>query len=412
MSSGFFPLSLVTQDAERQPTEPQCGECGLWKTCKSPKMKPTGKGRKGILIVAEAPGKDEDDRGVQLVGNSGRELEKVLRRHGIDLRNDCTLTNALICRPPDNKIPEGKVAKHVAHCRPNLIKTIEEVQPELIIPLGGTAVESLIGWLWGESTDGILRWAGYRIPSQRLNAWICPAFHPAYLLHAKDPVLDLIFERHVAAAAEKAGEGRPWRAVPDYASEVAIHTNTAAAASVINHWMDKSVRRVAFDFETTTLKPDGKHAQIYTCSVCFDGKSTIAFPWHGPVVEAMKRLLANPKITKIASNAKFEDRWTRAKLGVEVRGWASGSDTMLTAHAVENADRTRKISSVKFQAFAHLGQPRWDRHVEPYLKSPKGSGNAPNRIKECDLQQLLVYNGLDSLLEYKVRKVQKRLMGG
>src|ERR1700722_2808000 len=55
MSEGFFSLSTISSKAP-PPLLPRCGACGLWKSCKSPKMKWSGKGKKKILLVGEAPG--------------------------------------------------------------------------------------------------------------------------------------------------------------------------------------------------------------------------------------------------------------------------------------------------------------------------------------------------------------------
>jgi len=54
--------------------------------------------------------------------------------------------------------------------------------------------------------------------------------------------------------------------------------------------------------------------------------------------------------------------------------------------------------------------PEYNSHIEPYLKSD-GGGNAPNRVREVKLDQLLLYNGLDALLEYEVAISQAAEMG-
>jgi uracil-DNA glycosylase len=66
--SGFFKgseLKLVKAPSARVP---QCGVCGLWRGCKTPKMEVSGKGKRRILIVGEAPGADEDTQGKPFVG--------------------------------------------------------------------------------------------------------------------------------------------------------------------------------------------------------------------------------------------------------------------------------------------------------------------------------------------------------
>lgn len=399
MSKGFFrSLALPTYTAPVS-LIPKCGECGLYQKCKSPKMPPSGKGRKKILILGEAPGATEDQQGIQFVGDSGQLLERTLRKVGIDMRRDCYITNIAICRPPNNKLDE----RVINYCRPNLIQTIKELQPEIIIPLGASAVKSLIGWLWKEDVKGIGRWVGWQIPSQQLNAWITPTWHPSFLLRSEETkggteVLELLFERHLQAAV--ALEGRPWKVVPDYASKVKILMDVDEAAVKIREFLKAKV--IAFDYETTSLKPDGSHAEIVCCSIS-DGKTTIAYPWHGKTERATKELLLSD-VGKVASNMKFEHRFSLAKLGVEVRNWKW--DTMIAAHVIDNR---KAITSIKFQSFVLLGMPSYDNDVKPYLKS-KGS-NLPNKVRQASLPKLLLYCGLDSLLEIKVAKIQAKLMG-
>lgn len=390
MPANFFgvaELPVVTRVA----SETQCEKCKLYKGCLSPKMPASGRGRRKILILAEAPGAEEDQSGIQLVGNSGRELAKHLADVGIDLRRDCVLENALMCRPPDNKIPNGRV---VEYCRPHVLKTIRQEEPEVIIPLGATAVESLLRYTWkDEDIGGIGRWAGYRIPDQKLNAWVCPTFHPAHVLRAKEPIYGQLFRQHLAAAADL--KGRPWKEVPDYRKQVEVITSPDKAARRLAQIGNGDC--IAFDFETNMLKPDSPGARIVCCSVCVNGKETFAFPWHGRAITAAKLVFINRHVRKVGWNVKFETRWCR-RFGITVRGWVW--DGMLAAHALHCGGKGRPVTGLKFQAYVHLGCPDYDSQISPYLKSVKAGGNEPNRIDQVDLDSLLLYCGMDSLLEY------------
>lgn len=401
MPSGFFPAAAVGTRPPPPSTTPRCSTCGLHRTCNSPKMPVTGQGKYGVLVVAEAPGETEDDKGVQLVGKSGQKLRQVLRQFDIDLDKHCWKTNAVICRPPDTPTDE-----QVECCRPNIIRTIEELKPHCIILLGAVAVKSVISPLWrrGEDPGGIGRWVGWQIPSQELNTWICPTYHPSYVLRSsKEPVVELLFARHLEAAFHVQLKGCPWPdGVPDYAKRVEVIYEPDRAAS----WLRKikSGSRAAFDYETNMLKPDGTDARIISCAVCWEGKRTIAFPWHGDAVVAMVELLLDPTIEKWGANIKFEQRWTRALLGRNVRNW--GWDTMLAAHVL---DHRPGVTSLDFQAFVQLGQKPWGDEIAPYFKSERS--NAPNRIKEVDLGSLLRYNGLDALTTWKLAVKQRELLG-
>lgn len=398
--TGLFPRTEILC-REPQPLIPMCGACGLFKNCKSPKMLPSGQGKQKVLLCAEAPGKDEDAEGIQLVGKAGKFLERMLSKIGVDMRWDCWLTNALICRPENNTISDPRM---IDYCRPNLLKTIREKQPDVVILFGMPAVKSLIGHVWKDDIgDRLGRWTGWKIPCMEPNTWICPTWHPSYLVRENNPVLDRDCERHLTAAFEL--KGKPWATVPDYQSHVEVITDSDEAGRRIRAWLGRKPVVSAFDYETTTLKPDSDKAKIVSCSICFGGQETIAYPWHGAAIEATKDFLVSD-FPKIASNMKFEQRWSMAKLGIRPRRWRW--DTMLCAHAL---DSRPGISSIKFQAFVQLGVPAWDDKIAPYLESKGDSGNSPNRIKEVDLKTLLLYNGLDSLLEFLVAEIQAKVMG-
>lgn len=395
MFKGFFTSSQKAALGRTSlPLIPRCGACGLYEYCESPKMPVSGRGKERILILGEAPGEDEDRQGKQFVGKTGRLLERTLRQLGIDMRKDCWLTNSLICRPPNNKTPTDK---QLTYCRPNLTKTLEELKPRMVLTFGAPAIKSLLMSIWKEKKVGAMtRWAGWTIPCQKPNMWICPQYHPSFIarLEEKNPAALLIWKRQLKKALEC--EGKPWEAAPDFASIVKVIQDTHQAADYILKFRKNKIP-IAFDYETNMLKPDYPEAEIVCCSVS-DGATTIAFPWHGEAVKEMSILLKS-KVPKIGANIKFEQRWTSRILGHGVNNWIW--DDMNNAHVL---DFRSGITSVKFQAFVRFGAPDYNSHIEPYLKKKKGS--RVNRIRELDLHDLLLYAGLDSLYEFMICKDQ------
>jgi len=407
---GFFQSSVITSK-KPESLLPQCGICGIFKSCKSPKMPVTGEGRKGILIVGEAPGETEDDQNVQFIGPAGQELRKPLRALGIDLDRDCWKTNALICRPTkkdDNGYIKNRppTDKEIGYCRPNLQNTIRKLNPRVIITLGLYATQSVIDPLWSDGVgQQITKWVGWKIPSQKINTWICPTYHPSYILRSKDQpngkVIKLWFERHLKAAVEL--EDRPWKEIPDYASQIKVTATPWKVARWLRELIHKG-KAISFDLETNCLKPDSDDAEIVCCAVCWNGVKTVAYPWVGEVIEATKELLVSD-VPKIGYNVKFESRWIKTKLGIDVNNWVW--DGMLSAHHLDNR---RGITSAKYQAFVRLGVPLWNEHIEPFLKSTDDSGI--NRIREIPMRDLLVYCGTDSLVEFLIANIQKKEMLG
>ena len=396
MTSLFSPSIFSKQfDAARSP---RCGACGLKMKCKSPCMPVTGDGERKILVVAEAPGETEDEKGVQLIGRAGQKLRKILRGMRIDLDSDCWKTNAVICRSVGAPTKEQILA-----CRPNLLKTIRKLKPETIIPMGGVAVSSLIGWLWKEDVGEVSRWVGWKIPCQKLNAWICPTYHPSYVARTENdnrlgPVVEIWFRKHLKDALKL--KGRPWKHLPEYAKMVRMVWEVEDVPRIVRDLIRDDLP-TAFDFETNMLKPDGEKADIVTCALSNGGR-TIAYPMHGPAIPATWEFLRSP-LPKIASNLKFEDRWCRAILKTPVRNW--WHDTMVCAHVLDNR---KGITGLKFQSFVLLGQEAYDDSVAPYLKSP--GSNVPNRIRKAGIGDVLKYNGMDALVTVKVAEIQRKEM--
>ena len=376
---------------------PKCGSCGLLKRCQTPKMPVSGKGRRGILIVGEAPGKDEDEQGKPFVGRAGNFLRACLDEIGIDMRRDCWITNALICRPPGNKIDDPR---KVDYCRPNLLKTWTDLKPSVVILLGTQAVRSLIGWLWKEDVRQISRWVGWRIPAQKAKAWVCPTWHPSYLIRNgidspdSDEPLAKLFMHHLRGAIRKAGKSVP--AAPNLKVKTILNPHDASDAIIRMH---ERKNPIAFDYETDRLKPDAIDSRIITCAIS-DGQETIAYPWTGEAIIATGDLLTSD-VPKIGWNCKFEDRWTRKEFGFGVNNWIH--DGMLAAHVLDNRP---DICSLKFQAFVTLGVDEYSDWTHPYMRS-MGS-NTPNKLKDAPLKSLLQYNGMDAALEYHVAQIQMR----
>lgn len=389
------------------PTVPLCGVCGLSKTCKSPKMPYTGLGKKKILIIAEAPGSTEDDENKQLVGKTGRFLEDELKTLGINMRSDCWLTNAIICRPPDNKIPTPKV---IDYCRPNAIKTIKELKPNQILLLGSVAVKSVLGWLWKESPGSINRWLGVCIPHRELNSWISVAWHPSFVIR-KESYDDEIKESEKHIKIKKTlwleqlrniitHKEKPYDTIPNINKHLKVFFNSNDAIPHLNKFLyDKTP--IAFDFETNTLKPDSIPSKIICCSVS-NGEISIAYPWLGEAVTKTKELLESD-IPKIGYNCKFENRHS-LKIGIKVNNWVW--DGMIAAHVLDNR---REFCSLKFQSFINFGVEDYSTGMEPYFKS--NSSNTLNRIKEVDLKKLLTYCAIDSYLEFQMAKLQSEKLG-
>jgi len=403
--SGFFTPSTLQQSKPANSKLPQCGACGCSKTCSSPKIPLQGKGEKGILVLGDFPRSEEDKQGRFFCGSSSQLLRRKADQLGISLNRDCWLSNALICRPPKEM---SSWNEQVDFCRPNVFQAIEEKKPKVIILLGGLAIRSVIGGIWNPAPGGIEQWAGFQVPSQKLNAWICPVFDPYFVARNSDeneksanPVVAVWWERHLRAAFSL--QDRPWDQPRDYDSEIRVLWKTETVKKALS-WFIRQRNPCAIDFETDRLKPDNSDSKIVSCAVS-NGERTVSFLWTDEIREAAGELFFSD-VPKIAANAKFEQRWCIAEFGKPMKKimW----DTVLAAHILDNR---RSITSVKFQAFALLGysgsakQRRYDEVAKSYFQAEGGNGG--NRIYEMDMTQLLHYGGLDALLEWELAMKQR-----
>lgn len=403
MPDGFFTLDAGPAPL-RVGSVPACGGCKLHATCRSPRMPPSGEGRRGILVIAEAPGKHEDLQNTQLVGPAGKLLRRELSAVGVDIDRDCWKINAVNCRPPKNRTPEDV---EILACRPMLWKALRDYRPRVILVCGGVALKSLLVHRWPHSPlGGITRWRGWTVPDQEFRAWVCPVFHPSFVMRQDtSSVVEEVFRRDLSRAVEKADVEVSTAPDPKRSVECVYDIDTVELR--LGAYRKKRLKDsspVAFDFETTGLKPQLPKHRIISVAIADDPCTAWAFPFVPRLREPLAAFLRLP-LPKIAANLKFEENWARAKLGTRVRGWAW--DTMQAAHVLDNR---RQISGLDFQAYVRFGILDYSSTVRPFLKS-SGGANSFNTIEDAPIDRLLEYNGMDALLERRLAYIQAAELG-
>jgi DNA polymerase len=148
--------------------------CGLKATAKNLCFY-RGAPKARLMLIGEAPGRDEDLEGRPFVGRAGQLLDKMLAAIGLSER-DVHITNIVYWRPPGNRTPTPQEAQV---CRPFLERQVELVGPDLVVLLGGAAAKHVL-----DVADGIMRIRGkvreIEIGSAKVRA--IATLHPAYLL--------------------------------------------------------------------------------------------------------------------------------------------------------------------------------------------------------------------------------------
>jgi DNA polymerase len=130
-----------------------------------------------LLLIGEAPGAEEDRQGLPFVGRSGQLLDRLMADAGIDSQQDVYIVNGVKCRPPQNRRPS---AGELAACRPWLEQQITLVDPTLVLLVGATALEAVLG-----IKGGITRLRGHWQRGQGpllAGRGLMPLLHPSFLL--------------------------------------------------------------------------------------------------------------------------------------------------------------------------------------------------------------------------------------
>ncbi len=126
-----------------------------------------------VMVIGEAPGADEDRRGIPFVGRAGQYLDKWLEAVGLDRRTNAYITNIVKCRPPENRDPRPTESDS---CLPYLRDQIELIRPRVILSVGRIASGILIGTNAG---IGSLRGRTFYYNGIPL----VPTYHPSGVLH-------------------------------------------------------------------------------------------------------------------------------------------------------------------------------------------------------------------------------------
>jgi|GEM_PF-347013 len=153
----------------------RCRKCPLYKFRTNPVLG-RGNPKARIMLIGEAPGREEDLQGKPFVGAAGRLLGEDLRKAEIP-EEDIYIANVLKCRPPRNRDPSPEEIKA---CFPFLLEQIRIVNPKVICTLGKFATQTLLN-----TKQSILRLRG-KVLSYQGKILLIPTFHPAACIYRPD----------------------------------------------------------------------------------------------------------------------------------------------------------------------------------------------------------------------------------
>lgn len=396
---GFWSREETTIKEERMSSAPACGRCKL-KNKKGEKRTKTGtrgRGEQGIAIVID--GYSIDDR------EQRSKLKSMLASVGLNMLRDCYLIPSTRCCTSVTKAKEG-----ANQCRPYVHKLLKEFEPDIILTIGVSSLISVIGHKWKKGLGELDRWLGWLIPDHAYDCFICPLLSIENLLDSdrKHKMNTFMWKKYLKNAIDHIDDAfyEGFDFVDDIDSCVSILSEVEGRGR-LKALLKKKNPIIAFDYEANGLKPHNNDKKIYSVGIAENPNECYAFTIDDEETkELLVSVLASRKIRKIGANLKYEEHWSRNKLGTRVRNWVF--DTVLGAHI---EDQREQITSVKFQACVRLGIYDYSEHITPLLKGTEKGGNAVNQIDKIPLKDLLKYNALDGLTEFRLALIISRSIG-
>jgi|SRR5690349_31894 len=345
----------------------QCEICPLNEVGKYvPSEIPTS-GKAQIAFVGEAPGVQEARTGRPFSGPSGALLNRVLSHHRIS-RKEVVLTNACLCRPPDNATPPTMAVKA---CRDRLAGELEAASVRTAVALGNTAAQALTG------KTGVTKLrVGSGIPSSfDPDLRVVTTLHPAYCLRNADGFPSLIID--IGKVVNPGVQFTP----PKYR----VVLNPIHAIRILRELL-RGEGPLVVDIETDVEKDVGfGHPNQHTMLCIGVGKRKEGYfvfadaALNKRFYRALRIVLLRRGV--VAQNGKFD----LAGLYRFIGSVPLKFDTLLASYAF---DERPGIHGLKHQAQEYLGAPPYDDEVKKYVGPGEGYGAIPRDI-------LYKYNAYD-----------------
>lgn len=373
-----------------------CTLCELHETTERVCVMGRGKPKSRIIIIGEAPGAAEEETGEPFRGAAGKLLDQAIREAGLaDM--DPYITNAVKCRPPDNRTPDRDEWES---CSDYLRQEIAAVDPKGVLLLGNVALRAVYG------VSGITSKRGVPLPLTNKmrdhgitsDMHVMATVHPAYVL--RNPGQGPMFNEDV----------KRFRRLMDgslQAVEVKVKavTTESALKKVCAYLAKQPV--LAYDVEnrdapwTNNRYSDATGLSggwgIVCLGISADGETTFVIPllhpdspfrkrWKRLLREYVKPILEQPGVKLVAQNGKH-DNIQLAGAGVFVE---HTFDVMLAAHLLDE----NRPKNLGFLSQTLLGADVYKGMVD----------TKPEKIMLSDMKDMMRYNGIDVGYTYQLRE--------
>ena len=344
------------------------------------------------MLIGEAFGAEEEKSGKPFIGKAGILLNKILASVSLD-RSGVFITNAVKCRPPQNRPPSKK---EILACRQYLITEIREVKPELIICLGGTALKALTQQF--QISIQKARYKKWRIH----NAQVRCTYHPAATF--RTPYFFKLLLEDFRRFLD-----------PDDEEKRTALIRTIVPRVQRQEYLGALSGPTAFDIETTGLDPFQKDSKIWTVGFSSKaGKAEVIPLWHPEGYNAdpketlaqIAEVFKKEDLTIIGHNLKFDLRFVKVlckRYDIPFRVDCQIFDTMIAFHLL---DENYPNKSLK-----HLAMRYTD--MGDYAKAIKELGKDKEKYKDMlfPLKLMAKYNGDDADCTLRLyQEFQERLV--
>lgn len=308
-------------------------------------VRAVGSGANGVLIVGEAPGREEGVAGEPFIGAAGYFLEhRILKRAGLE-REAFRIDNILHCQPPQNKLVGAPYEfGAIRQCRPYLDAEIASFKPKVILALGSVALQNLTG------LTGIHRHRGYILRGPNGIPTIA-TYHPAFLMPRQD-------------RREGGADKNPWRLIGAAILDVKKATRLAAGelppapqlqylldpgVAEWDRWVAAALRRplgapLSFDIETPgklTAKDEGeldspeRGVPIIRIGFSYEVGKAVSIPWRGEYLPGIKALLEQENASLLGWNCYGFDQLILEQHGIDFSS-ATLHDGMWAWHVLQS----------------------------------------------------------------------------
>lgn len=384
-----------------------CVACGLCKKVNHVNLGGRGNKDAEIILVGEAPGPDEDEKGSVFAGPAGRFLSKqILRQSGLD-EDEIFITNAVRCYPGKDRL--GKIRNpsiaQIRSCRNNLLEELKSFKNrKVVILLGNVPLHAVLPIYKSKSSDdqkksagatGIMQWRGKQIWSPWLNCWVVPTLHPSYVMRQMQQGIEYPLDTVLAdfeLAIKLAGRALPIFETP----KQHFVRNVDKATKVLELLLTKRI--VGYDIETTGL--DVEKDSVRGLAFADTEVRGIYVYWDAikkskKNLSLLGRLLQDSNIEKITHNGAFDDRFMRAKGLPSLVNW---HDTMLAASLLdENFPK-----GLKPNAFRYTPYGGYDYELEEYKRLHKVHSYAD--IPDDIMEKYAAYDVICTLILWRLFK--------